>query len=108
MDSIVSALFNFLFNIINVFLRAIFSVPFLLLGQLFDGLVISDFTANFYSVLNTYVVPGAAWFVNLVPPMTWNLIVLYFTFQLGLYSVVLTTHLIIKPLTIVKKLVPFT
>lgn len=107
MDSIVSALFNFLFNLINVFLRAIFSVPFTLLGQLFDGIVISDFTTNFYSVLNTYVIPTASWFTNLVPPLTWNLIVLYFTFQLGLYGVVLTTHLIIKPLTVVKKLVPF-
>ena len=107
MDSIVQALFNFLFNIINIFLEAIFSVPFLLLGQLFDGIVISDFVNNFYSVLNTYVIPSASWFTNLVPPLTWNLIVLYFTFQVGLYSVVIVSHLIIKPLRVIKKLVPF-
>lgn len=107
MDSIVSGLFNFLFNLINSFLSAIFSVPLTMVGQLFDGIVISDFTTNFYNILNTYVIPTASWFSNLIPPLTWNLIVLYFTFQLSLYVVVFATHLIVKPLSVIKKLVPF-
>ena len=65
--TIATAIFSFLFNICNVFLSAIFAIPNVLIGGILDDIVYSSYVTNFYSVLNSYIVPGARFFIDLVP-----------------------------------------
>lgn len=107
MDNIAQSLFNLLFNLINVFITSIMGPINTIMGRAFEAITLGQHLVIFYSVLNNYVIPGVLWFVNLIPPYTWDLIVIYFTFQMALFSISVVAHAIIKPLSIVKRLIPF-
>lgn len=108
MEVIAKGFFDIVFNLINVFIDAIFLPVNTLLPSIFDGIVLSDYVTNFYGIINQYIIPSAAFFANIVPPLSWSLIIIYFTLMISLYSVVFTLHFILKPLKVVKTIIPFT
>ena len=107
LEPVAKSIFDILYNVIKVFVSGLFSPVQLLLPNIFTGIVLNDYVTNFYGILNEYVIPSAQFFANMVPPMTWNLFIIYFTIMISLYAVVFTLHYILRPLRVIKKLVPF-
>lgn len=108
LDTVAKAFFDILFNLVKGFVAVIFSPIQALLPNIFTGIVISEYTQNFYGIINQYIIPSVSFFANMVPPMTWSLIIIYFNLIVAIYGVVFTLHYILKPLRIIKKLIPFT
>lgn len=108
LDSLAKGFFDLLFNLVRAFIQILFTPLQTLLPSIFTGIVISDYTQNFYSIINQYIIPSVSFFANMVPPMTWSMIIIYFDLMIAIYGVVFVLHYILKPLTIIKRVVPFT
>ena len=107
MDTIANSLIDLLFNIINIFLSVILAPVNTALQPVLAGVLTSEQLLNFYNVVNLYVLPTCGFFINLIPPLTWNAIVIFILFYIGLFSVVTILHGVLKILRVVKRLVPF-
>ncbi len=106
-DSLVQNFFDFLFVIINSFLNIIFAPLNQMLQPIMAAVLSSDQVLNFYNVMNSYVLPSVGFFVNLVPPFTWNAILIFILFYISLFSCVAFLHVGLKVLRVVKRLIPF-
>ena len=102
----VNALFNGLVLLLQGFLNTIFAPIYTILGQIFTNIVTQEFYTNFQSVLTNYIGPLVGWFIELIPPMSFRVLLLWFTFMVALYGVALAIHIILKPLKALKRLVP--
>lgn len=106
-DSVVETFFNFFYVIINSFLNIIFAPLNQMMQPIMAGILSSEQVINFYNVMNSYVLPSVGFFVNLVPPLTWNSILIFILFYISLFSAVAFLHVGLKVLKVVKRLIPF-
>ena len=103
--------FNIFIGVLNGFIDVLFS-PIInglnnILVSFFGNILIHDVILNFYDVLNNYVIPTFSYFTNLIPPMTWNVILLNLTLYGLIYTFTLTIGLIFKAFRLIKEFVPF-
>lgn len=105
-DSVVQSFYNFFYMCANTFLSIIFAPVNQMMQPILAGILSADQVINFYNVLNTYVLPTCGFFINLVPPLTWNAILIFLLFYISLFSCVAFLHVGLKVLRVVKRLVP--
>lgn len=102
----VNVLFNGLVALLQGFLNTIFAPIYTILGQALTNVFTQDFYTNYQVVLVQYVQPLVGWFIQLIPPLSFQVLLLWFTFIVALYGIALTIHVILKPLRVLKKLIP--
>lgn len=107
MDSISQSILDTIFNLSQTFINIIMSPINQALDPVLSGILASEQIVNFYYVINNYVLPGVSYFINIIPPYTWSALLVFITFYIGLYSVVMAVHLVLKVLRVIKRLVPF-
>lgn len=95
-------IFKVFFKIITSFVNIILTPVNALIVNLFPSLatIINSFNAG----IQIYVGGGVAYFMNLVPPTSKILIVLWVSILLSYYGVILGYHLIVKILEIIKRI----
>lgn len=105
-----SMIFNVLVSLINGLIDFIFSPIFNginnLLTSFFGNLLLSPVITNFYDVLNGYVIPTLRYFLDLIPPMTFDVILLSLDLFILVHAWQLTAGLIFKSFRLIKEFVP--
>ena len=102
----VNVLFNGLVLLLQGFLNTLFGPIYTILGQLLTNVLTQDFYSNYEGILTDYIAPLVGWFIQLVPPFSFRVLLLWFTFIVGLYGIALAIHIVIKPFRVLKKLIP--
>lgn len=95
-------LFNVFFKIITSFVNIILAPINALIVNLFPSL--ATIINAFNSAVVIYVGGGISYFMNLIPPTSRTLIILWVTILLSYYGIILGYHLIVKILHIIKKI----
>lgn len=99
----------------RAFLKVVFSalvgIANFLFGPIFNsldvilhGMNIDNYLNNFNTIITTYVVPFVGWFVDQIPPFTFEVILLEFSFTVAYFTLSFTFNLLLKTLKLIKKL----
>lgn len=103
--------FNILISLINGFINMLFSPIFNginnVITSFFGNVLVSPVLLNFYDVLNDYVIVYIGYFTSIIPPLTWQVIVLGLDLFILVHAFELTFGLIFKALRLLKEFVPF-
>lgn len=62
----------------------------------------TDMINHFESLVNTYITPGLSWFFHILPPHTQSIILFYIDLLILLYTAVLSIHVVLKVIHILK------
>ena len=98
--------------------KAIFSVLLKFIGSLFGILLapidllltnafptlsnlVTDFNSK-YATLKSYCIPYIKYFINFIPPNTYNALKFYISVLIVVYTISLSVHAIVKVITIIK------
>lgn len=93
--------------IFSVLLKFIKSIADIILSPI-NALVVnflpdlSSLISTFNSAVERFIGTNLAFFANLLPPFTKNLILIYLGFLITYYTIVLTAHAILKVINIIK------
>ena len=102
-----TTILELIWNLCNTFISVLFTPIGAALSPILQGFITSAQLANFYTVINIYVLPGASFFINIIPPITWQAIALFISFYVSMFVVVVMGHFIFKVLRVIKRYVPF-
>lgn len=101
------SLLQLIWNLCNTFISVMFTPIGAALTPILQAFVTSAQVANFYTVINAYVLPGASFFIHIIPPITWNAIALFISFYVSLFIVVVMGHFVFTVFRVIKRYVPF-
>lgn len=105
-----TAIFNIIISGVNGLINMLFSPIFSGLNNVmtsfFGNLLLSPVLLNFYNVLNGFVIPYLRYFLDLIPPLTFDVIILALDFFILVHAWELTVGIIFKALRLIKEFVP--
>lgn len=112
---VVEGLGQLIFNVfvvgINGFIDLLFSPIFNGINNIFTAffgnLLIAPVLLNFYDVLNNYVIYYLGYFCSIIPPLTWDVIILSLDLFVLIHTFELTFGLLFKAFRLIKEFVPF-
>jgi len=110
LEGLGTLIFNVLVSGINGFIDLIFSPIFNginnIFAAFFGNVLLSPVLLNFYDVLNDYVIYYLGYFCSLIPPLTWDVIILSLDLFILIHAFELTFGLIFKAFRLIKEFIP--
>ena len=109
LQKIINGFLSLANSFIAFFFKPLITGINVLFSTFFSGYeeVILPLLSSIQTIINSVIVPSAVWVVNLVPPLTFSVCVLFLGLWLVILEFELTIGIIIKLLVLVKRTIPF-
>lgn len=85
-------------------IESVFTPFFSLINAFINTLHLENYIEMFLNTMTTYFDPFIVYFIELIPPMAWEIIKLELIVEVGFFGLSLAVHFILKTLRLIKKM----